>query len=127
MAKRNSGVSISGHATVQNSAVGGENSTVTNTVTGSDALAVPQSLDELHNAIADLGEQIRAAGSRLPNGGELAEITDQIGRETAAKEPNGTLLKGLLQVVRGGVSGITTLAPLVSGIEQAVKALLGIG
>jgi predicted ATPase len=125
MVNKNSGVNISGNATVHGGVFGGEKATVIATVTGSGDAPVLKTVDELHAAIVELALQIR--GSDLPGSDELAGVADTIANQATDKQPNKTLFKGLLETVRTGVAGITALTKLVSGIEEAAKTLLGIG
>jgi hypothetical protein len=125
MTEKNSGVSISGNATVHGGLFGGENATVIGSVSGAGTPAVPASLDELHAAIVALATQIR--GSDLPDSEELADVAGAIAEQAQQQRPNKTLFTGLLETVRTGVAGVTALGGLVSGIEQAAKTLLGIG
>jgi hypothetical protein len=125
MVKKNSGVNISGNATVHGGVFGGENATVIGTVTGSGGAPVPATVDELHAAIVALARQIR--GSELADGDELAGVADTIAQQAKDEQPNKTLFKGLLDTVRTGVAGVTVLTELVSGIDEAAKTLLGIG
>ncbi|HJQ47225.1 MAG TPA: hypothetical protein VJ870_13045 [Amycolatopsis sp.] len=122
MVKKNSGISISGNATVSGGVLGGENATVIGSVT-TPATAVPATVEELHAALVALAGQIRAAD--LPDGDELAEVTETIASQSKEDKPNKTLFRSLLDTVKTGVAGVTALTELVGGIDEAAKTILG--
>ena len=122
----NSGVSIDGNISGGNIAVGGENSSVKQTVYHTHDPETVSKIENVKKAIDNLTQEIQKNKANIPEHEEVIKTVEVIGKEVETESPNKYTLKGLLEGVKEGVGSATGTVNAISALKTAIATLLGI-
>ncbi|MEZ0064773.1 hypothetical protein ABIA32_000761 [Streptacidiphilus sp. MAP12-20] len=95
--------------------------------TGEASTPVPQTIDQLRDALAELLTRIQAADSGdMADAAEAEANAQALHEETGKEAPDKFRIKGLMLSLGAAVGGATVLTTSVTALAQAVRALFGI-
>ncbi|MET9732027.1 hypothetical protein ABZZ79_15640 [Streptomyces sp. NPDC006458] len=120
-AEGNSGISVGGDLTVDDSAVAVNRSTATVNSAGPADRA--SAVEELRTAARLLVEHLREHRDRCEDGDDLVETAELVEAELAAQEPRRTRLLRWLGSLAPGVAASAAVAADVAAIQESVTGL----
>jgi len=79
---------------------------------------------ELQRRIDELQRLLTQHSAALPDPERLSNVTDELGRQMRDPQPNGTVVRSLLDALTAGAGSVTAVLAAVNGLAQFIAGLL---
>lgn len=83
----------------------------------------PETL-ELQRRIEELQRLLTQHATALPDARRLSEVTEELGRQMQGPQPNGTVVRSLLDSLTAGAGSVSAVLTAVTGLSRFIGGLL---